>query len=66
MHDVADPMPEAHGDESAWRWKSSLLVAETLPVVLYENVSQETAGLPRLVRSPFPGQQGPREVGPDH
>lgn len=35
-------------------------------MVLYENVSQETAGLPRLVRSPFPGQQSPREVGPDH
>lgn len=35
-------------------------------MVLYENVSQETAGLPRLVRSPLPGQQGPREVGPDH
>lgn len=35
-------------------------------MVLHENVSQETAGLPRLVRSPFPGQQSPREVGPDH
>ncbi len=41
MPDVADPVPEAHGSGSAWRWKSSLLVAETLSMVLHENVPKK-------------------------
>ena len=53
-------LPGADGDV-----ERPLLVAQALPLTLREDVAQESAGLPRLVRLPLQGQPGPEQMGPD-
>lgn len=42
-----------------------MLLTEALLMALHRDVAAEPAGVSRLIRLPFPGQPGARQMGPD-